>query len=78
MVCRVIARSLRRGWSYGRQYAPRSAAGSIVPAILPRRTPYARFPLITRLWNEGANDELGDDVEFGLQRVLDGIAAMIG
>ncbi|MEU7898824.1 TetR/AcrR family transcriptional regulator C-terminal domain-containing protein [Nonomuraea sp. NPDC049152] len=38
----------------------------------------ARFPLITRLWNVGAYDELGDDFEFGLQRVLDGIAAMIG
>jgi AcrR family transcriptional regulator len=40
--------------------------------------PTGRFPIFERLVAEGYDFELDDLFEFGLQRILDGVAALIG
>nr|WP_083466176.1 TetR/AcrR family transcriptional regulator [Kibdelosporangium sp. MJ126-NF4]CEL13931.1 Transcriptional regulator, TetR family [Kibdelosporangium sp. MJ126-NF4]CTQ88299.1 Transcriptional regulator, TetR family [Kibdelosporangium sp. MJ126-NF4] len=37
-----------------------------------------RYPTLTRIYEQGGYDEPLDPFEFGLQRVLDGVAALIG
>ncbi|RCV52808.1 TetR/AcrR family transcriptional regulator [Marinitenerispora sediminis] len=36
-----------------------------------------RFPTLTRFWTSGVYEEPGDDFEFGLQRLLDGVETLV-
>ncbi|MFC7327998.1 TetR/AcrR family transcriptional regulator [Marinactinospora rubrisoli] len=36
-----------------------------------------RYPTLVRFWSSGVYEEPGDDFEFGLQRMLDGVEALV-